>query len=477
MIVYKFPYIIYRSYSEYGYLTDNRNFGYDTATHSCLKVGDLLLSKEGSLFYAQLSDKPQDISSIINKLCKLFTNVTKYILYNDALEFYKDLHTRGFVFCGEEKDINSSLQQYFSYARTKPFVLNLSKEENKSISYDKAFGGEYHLSQIHVDISSRCNENCMHCYIPIKNKCNIMSEEMFDNILCQSVSMNVLNITISGGEPLLNPLLKSFLLKCQEHNFSINLLSNLTLLTKDLLNTIIDNPLISIQTSLYAMNGDIHDSITHNKGSFQKTLHAIKLLHNHNVPLQINCPIMVQNRLYYKDVLEFAVSQNIEASSDYSLFGCYDLSKRNLSYRLPLNEICEIIKSDFRQELTRKQIKDSASRKKTEPDDAICPVCKSSLCISNTGDIYPCEGWQGLTLGNLEKQSLKQIWEQVPMTQKLRFLSYKDFPKCNTCMEKKYCTTCLIMNANENPDGNYMKTNPFMCEVAKMKKKEIEAII
>ena len=49
---------MYRAYPNFGYLTDNRNFGYDTASMSRLKVGDLLLSKTGSVFYSQLSDTP-----------------------------------------------------------------------------------------------------------------------------------------------------------------------------------------------------------------------------------------------------------------------------------------------------------------------------------------------------------------------------------------------------------------------------------
>ena len=50
MIVQKLPYILFRSYSSYGYLTDNRNFGYDTASHSCKKVGELILSKTLRMF-------------------------------------------------------------------------------------------------------------------------------------------------------------------------------------------------------------------------------------------------------------------------------------------------------------------------------------------------------------------------------------------------------------------------------------------
>lgn len=56
---------MYRAYPNFGYLTDNRNFGYDTASMSRLKVGDMLLSKTGSVFYSQLSDTPKEMEVII----------------------------------------------------------------------------------------------------------------------------------------------------------------------------------------------------------------------------------------------------------------------------------------------------------------------------------------------------------------------------------------------------------------------------
>ena len=65
MVIQRLPYILYRDYQDYGYLTDNRNFGYDTASKSCLQVGDLLLSKTGSIFYSMLSDTPQDMEYVI----------------------------------------------------------------------------------------------------------------------------------------------------------------------------------------------------------------------------------------------------------------------------------------------------------------------------------------------------------------------------------------------------------------------------
>ena len=109
-------------------------------------------------------------------------------------------------------------------------------------------------------------------------------------------------------------------------------------------------------------------------------------------------------------------------------------------------------------------------KKRKNSKTPICPVCKTSLCISNSGNIYPCEGWQSLSLGNIKNQSLRKIWEESPMVQYLRELTYGHFLKCNSCQDKKYCTPCLIMNANEDSSGNLSNINPLICEIARIKK-------
>ena len=92
------------------------------------------------------------------------------------------------------------------------------------------------------------------------------------------------------------------------------------------------------------------------------------------------------------------------------------------------------------------------------------------MCISNTGKVYPSEGWQELILGDLTSNSLSEIWNCSTKVINLRNLKYKDFSKCISCNIKEYCNPCLIMNANENPDGDFMKVNNYLCEVAELRK-------
>lgn len=469
MLFYKFPYILYRDYPDFGYLTDNRNYGYDTSSKSCIKVGDRILSKSGSVFYSVLTDKPQTVSEISERLLALFSGASLQEVENDAFEFFMELSRDGFVGCCTGKE-SENRDRFFSYSNLRPYDTKmLSNSLEKPFEID--WGTEYHLSRVQVDISGLCNERCVHCYIPESYRRDVMSRDMFERVLEQCAACKVLNITISGGEPMMNPYLLDFIRMCRAGNFSVNLLSNLTLLTDEMVREFVKTPLLSVQTSLYSMDPKTHDSITNACGSFAKTRRSIEILHEHNIPMHINCPIMKQNKDNYQEVLDWAASLNIDASCDYMLFGRFDGSCKNLQCRLDIPEIEAIIENEKRKGLQIKKEKDVLGNGNPDSPAPICPVCISSICISHLGNVYPCEGWQSFVLGNINDVTLARIWTESSGIQRIRSLSLKDFPKCNSCEDKQYCSICLIRNVNESNSLDCREVNPYFCEIAKIKKR------
>ena len=469
MYYYKFPYIIYRNYQDYGYLTDNRNFGYDTASKSCLKLGDRILSKSGSVFYSVLSEHPRSLTEIVDELCSIFSDAVRTDIENDAYDFFLDLSRDGFI--GQVSSLQDvSLNSSFSYDSREPLSFSDRENSDESSSLDGIWNDEYRLVRVHLNISGPCNEHCVHCYFPDEYRTKIMSKAQFCTILDQCIECNVMNITLSGGEPMLNSNLIYFTDKCKENNFSVNILSNLTLLTDDMVSVFSKTPLLSVQTSLYSMDAAIHDSITKVKGSFIKTKHAIEVLREHNVPMQINCPIMKQNKDTYQTVLDWATSLNIEANSDYMIFGCFDGLGGNLSCRLDPSQV-EILlkKNNVATNIVRKSTDDTNGL--SESRYSVCPVCLNSLCISYDGSVYPCEGWQSMILGNVNDTPLSCLWAKSEGINKLRGLTIEeDFPQCAACENKDYCSICLIRNANESSQGDYKNINPYFCEIARIKK-------
>ena len=227
--------IIFRNYDSFGYITDNRNFGYRQTNSNDNYIGDKILSESGAVFFSVLQKKPQTIGDLAEKISKQFADVDIDTIKSDAQDFYYMLEQDGFIVSGEtmqecnEKDIR------FSYKTSKPETIK--KDSSSVIVYhnkstqdflEEYFDGKPQLTNLHIEITSKCNERCIHCYIPHENKINHIESDLFYDVLTQCKDMKLLHLTLSGGEPMLHRNFCEFLQKCNEYNFSVNVLSNLT---------------------------------------------------------------------------------------------------------------------------------------------------------------------------------------------------------------------------------------------------------
>ena len=466
--------IMFRNYKSFGYITDNRNFGYNHESN----VGDKILSESGAIFIAVLGKKVQSFNSLVKKIYKQFTDIHIETIEKDAREFYKMLEQDGFVVSGKTLEECEAKDIGFSYKLSELELISsniISLKRSSQDFFEEYFKGKPQLTNLHIEITSRCNERCVHCYIPNDNKVNNIEPSLFYDILEQCNDMKLLHLTLSGGEPMLHPNFCDFLRKCKEYDFSINILTNLTLLNDDIISEMKRNSLLGVQVSLYSMNSDIHDEITQMKGSFEKTKNAILKLIENNIPMQISCPIMKQNKNNYNDVKEWAKKHNIHVGDDYTIIAKYDHTTQNLSNRLSIDEVEELINNIVDTDIKYvEKIEEEIERKKNTPyDDYVCSVCNSSICITESGNVYPCAGWQDNIVGDVKKTSLKNIWENSEKVKYLREVKKQDFPKCIQCLEKDYCTMCMVKNANEDPMGDPLIVNEYFCEIAKLNKKII----
>jgi radical SAM protein with 4Fe4S-binding SPASM domain len=474
--------IIFRDYESFGYITDNRNFGYKKADNNGNDIGDKIVSQSGAVFLSILGNKPQTLTEISEKINMQFADVDIETIKNDAREFYGILEQDGFIVSGETLQECDEKDSKFSYMNLKPrneindcYPTTKGPEKTTQEFLNEYFKDEPQLTNLHIEITSKCNERCVHCYIPHDNKVNHIKTDLFYNILEQCKEMKLLHLTLTGGEPMLHKNFIDFLKKCKEYNFSVNVLSNLTLLTDEIIEEMKANRLLAVQVSLYSMDSKIHDAITQTKGSFEITKNAIFKLKENDVPLQISCPILKQNKNCYKDVLKWAEIHNINAGCDYVIIAKCDNTKQNLRSRLSINDIKEVMNDKIVNEPRYLELmeKEAEEKRNITSDDIVCSVCHSSICIADDGNVYPCAGWQGYVVGNVNDRFLKDIWNNSTKVQYLRGLRKRDFPKCIECLEKDYCTMCMVRNANEHPLGNPLAVNEFFCNIARLNKEII----
>lgn len=460
--------VLFRHFGDFGYITDNRNFGYNLLG-SNFTLGDEIISETGADIVSCLKKTPLSIDEIMNKVVEIFEPETK--LRSSVIEFLELLCSKGFILSGDSVEECSNCD-----AITRNGNQRLAEDDSNTIDTQEFLSKYYEErpfpTSIHVEIASECNERCIHCYIPHEFKQDLMDENLFNLVLSQAIELNLLHITISGGEPMLHPRFIDFMRKCREADMSVNILSNLTLLNNEMIEEMKLNPLLSVQTSIYSMQENIHDGITHQKGSLNKTVASVtKLIENH-IPVQISCPILKNNVNSYREVKEWAVKHNISAGIDYSIIAQYNHNKKNINCRLSIEELKNFISEQFSSDsLFRDEIeKEITERRKKTGDDYICSVCNSSICIGPNGNVFPCVGWSSKILGNIKSQSLQDVWMKSEAVKQLRAIRFKDFVNCRNCSSKDFCTICMVRNSNESSSGDQFELNQYFCDMAKIKK-------
>lgn len=471
--------VMFRNHEKFGYVTDNRNFGYKKINDNEKYIGDKILSESGAVFFSVLSRTPQNFDELANEIYIKFTDVDFETIKTDAKEFYCILEKEGFIVSGETIEDCEKKDKEFFYKMIES-KMEIPDYMSNNVNFEKTtqefledyFKEKQQLTNLHIEITGRCNERCVHCYIPHNNKLFDIETNFFYGILEQCREMRLLHLTLTGGEPMLHPDFCDFLRKCKEYDFSVNVLSNLTLLDEETLNVMKENPLLGVQVSLYSMDSEIHDEITQNRGSFEKTRDSILRLIENGIPLQISCPIMKQNKNSYLGVKKWAEKYNLRVGDDFVIIASYDHNLQNLSNRLSVDEAKEIIKNNVLNDkkFFEQMEKEAKSKMNLTSNDFVCSICHSSICISEKGNVYPCAGWHDYTLGNLNDNSLEYIWNNSERIKFLRDLRRNDFPKCLSCQEKEFCTMCMVRNANEDSQGDPLVVNEYFCEIAKLNK-------
>jgi putative radical SAM domain protein len=457
------------------------NYGY---VYSQLTKHDRSYDASGSVFLNALSRGPCEFNSIFEKVMSAFVDAPADEVRNDLREFLDDLIKDNYLTCGETSEECDKNELLFSYdmenSKTATFNYLQNKEDLERFrDTTELFFEEHHKTpRIHscqIELTNRCNERCIHCYIPHELKNKTLSTEIIFDVFEQLHEMGTLGLTLSGGEALCHPDICKILRKARELDFSINLLSNITLMSDEILECIKEiNPSL-VQTSLYSMIPEEHDKITQLKGSQQKTFHNLERLIEAQVPVQISCPTMKTNFRSYKQVLEWASAHRCKSQTDFIMMARTDFSTDNLDERLSLDETKELIRDmlvadvDYGEYLEDYKPDTDIEKIKEQP---ICGVGVDNICLAANGTYYPCSGWQGLPVGTV-KQRLKDVWENSPQLKMLRNIKKKSFPKCLSCEDKDFCAMCLVRNFNES-GGDMMKINNHFCKVAKINKELVE---
>lgn len=330
------------------------------------------------------------------------------------------------------------------------------------------------IENLQVELTSSCNERCVHCYLPdeMKNVNESLDCDLVIELLRQFRDMGGKKVVFSGGEILLYKGLFDVLEECHSLNLRILLQSNLLTMTNEMAERFKQLDVFNVQVSLYSTNANIHDSITKRKGSWAKTKRNIELLVKTGVHVLISCPVMKQNLSTVRDLRAYADKLGVDIYFDYVMMAQCDGERSNLDTRLSRDEMKQMIqfmldsKPEYLEAIATSQSIDELLTKKFARRKIMCNILSSAMCIDTDGSAYPCPGWNGMKLGNIKDTSLSEIWYDNEIAKELRHITPGDFKKCSSCQLHNFCDMCAVYNYNENSD--MFRVCKSFCDCAEM---------
>ncbi len=121
---------------------------------------------------------------------------------------------------------------------------------------------------VHLDITYRCNERCVHCYLDHDDHGEMSTEEI-KNILDQLCDAGVLLLTLSGGEVLMRRDFFEIVEYARRLQFNVKIKTNGVMIKTAEAQRMRQLGIEQIQISVYSHRPEVHDAITKLPGSLR----------------------------------------------------------------------------------------------------------------------------------------------------------------------------------------------------------------
>jgi len=292
---------------------------------------------------------------------------------------------------------------------------------------------------VHLDLTYRCNERCVHCYLDHDDHGEMTTAEI-THLLDELAEAGVFILTISGGEIFLRKDFFEILEHARRLMFCVKLKTNAVLVRERDAQRIKDLHVESVQVSIYSHRPEVHDAITLHPGSLQRSIEGIRFLKSQGIRVIIANVLMNENLQDYPGVRALADELGIECTLDPTVTPMMDGNRSTIS----LNVNSDALRQVFRDQNLVGNVEEFCaipSPTADELDSTPCSAGHTACYVSPYGDVFPCVAFP-LPTGNIRRQRFIDIWRHSDQMNDVRSIRLKDLTTCTSCSHVASCSRC-----------------------------------
>ena len=328
-----------------------------------------------------------------------------------------------------------------------------------------------------INLTHRCNLNCVHCYLgernsEIRSPDAELNTEQWLTIIDQVTDAGCLNLLLSGGEVLLRPDFNTIYKKAITSGLLVTIFTNGTLLNEKSLSLFADLPPQYVEISLYGATAQSYESITGIKGSFEQCIQGIQGLYDKRLRFKLKTMVLSQNQNELQQIRNIAEQYEVKFRMDPAIFPCLDGNKTPLDYRV---DPTIAVEADFndpdRAKLWQKYYKKTHKISSNEGLLFSCGAGLTNFHIDPSGTLLPCLMLSKPSFDLLNGDFLDGWQNEI---NKLRSIKAPADHKCNTCSKRGICGYCPAYFEIEN--GTFKTHSQYFCELGEFRLQAINSL-
>jgi len=296
---------------------------------------------------------------------------------------------------------------------------------------------------VQLDLTYRCNERCVHCYLDHDDHGEMTTAEIKD-LLDQMAGAGVFFLNLSGGEILMRRDFFEIFEYARRLMFSVKLKTNAVMIHAREADRISDLAPDSVQISVYSHRPEVHDAITKLPGSLKKSIAGARLLVERGVKVIFANVLMRDNFRDYAGVQALAAEVGAQFTIDPTITPMMDGDRSILNLNIERAELEQVFRDSSLLGTSAEEFCAPPTGPLAEEDamDTLpCSAGHTACYVSPYGDVYPCVQFP-LPTGNVRTTRFIDIWQHSPQMNEVRSITMSDLPVCSTCSHGGSCSRC-----------------------------------
>jgi len=316
-----------------------------------------------------------------------------------------------------------------------------------------------------IDLSSRCNLKCVHCYFSTDGETAETGKAELDtgrilSIIDEITEAGCLYLLITGGEPLMRKDFSTIYRHAKLNGLLTTVFTNGTLVTEHIAGLFEELPPQAVEISLYGATASTYENISGVKGSYEKCLAGIRRLLDHHIQVKLKTVLMTLNIHEFTAMENIAKKFGIPFRFDAALFPRFNGDKAPLKLRVSPEAAVD---KEFADLQRLNSYRDYFKRVRDFPVSDSLYICSAGLTnfhIDANGNLKPCLMTHDIRYSLLSGNFLNG-WEKVIP----KILSKKADGSyiCNACDKRALCGVCPAFFRLEN--GSEYIRSAYLCEM------------